>query len=134
MVGCKSPTYTAGTKSDLAKLCVYEFPASPIPLKTTRDTIVFTTIKHVRDSIDCTDKVGYQEVLSEVPCLEVEITETNTVQDASKDWYIKDLEFSLEKAENTTLKEIKAHRKTKYRMLGIILLLGGFIAFKMLKI
>lgn len=140
LAGCKSPTYTADTKSELSKLCVYEFPYSPKPISTTIDTIVFNKIEHVRGYIDCTDLEGVQEVELEVPTISTEITETNVVQDASREWYIKDLEFNLEKSTQhnkellSDIKKInKRHNKTVLLFYIALIILGGYSFYKTFK-
>jgi len=116
---CKSPKYTANTKADLSKLCVYEFPYTSKPIKIERDTIVINNVTIARDSIDCTDKHGIQYIEVEVPNDTIVITEVQTVDNPAQGFYILDLEFKNEK-----LEESNKEYKNKYmRLWGLVLLL-----------
>ena len=129
LVGCKSPQFTAKTKSDLSKLCVYEFPYTPLPLKTERDTIVINNVVIKRDSIDCTDKIGIQYVEVEVPSDTVYINTTKFVKDSAQMVYILELEHKLEKS-NEALKEAIKHRNWS---VGILLIMGGVLIYRFIK-
>ena len=118
-IGCKSPKYTANTKADLSKLCVYEFPYTSKPIKIDRDTIVISNVEIVRDSINCTDKDGIQYIEVKVPNDTIVITEIQTVDNPAQGFYILDLEFKNEK-----LEESNKEYKNKYmRLWGLVLLI-----------
>ena len=119
LVGCKSQKYTAKTKADLSKLCVYEFPYTSKPIKIERDTIVINNVTIARDSIDCTDKDGIQYIEVEVPADTVIVTEIQTVDNPAQGFYILDLEFKNEK-----LEESNKEYKNKYmRLWGLVLIM-----------
>lgn len=119
LVGCKSPKYTAKTKADLSKLCVYEFPYTSKPIKIERDTIVINNVTIARDSIDCTDKDGIQYVEVEVPNDTIVITEIQTVDNPAQRFYILDLEFKNEKLEES----VKEYKNKYMRLWGLVLLI-----------
>ena len=123
LVGCKSPKYTAETKSDLSKLCVYEFPYTSKPIKIERDTIVINNVTIARDSIDCTDKHGIQYIEIETPADTIKITETITVNNPAQSYYIQDLEFQNEKLEKSN----KEYRNKYMRVLALVMLLGAMV-------
>lgn len=136
LVGCKSPKYTANTKAELSKLCVYEFPYSPKPIKIERDTIVLSNIQIVRDSIDCTDKEGVQYVEVKTPADTVRITEKIYLENEAERFYISSLELENE---NTKAKLEHAEKENKKlskqgRRLFILLVLaitgGVYLIFK----
>ena len=118
-IGCKSPKYTAETKSDLSKLCVYEFPYSSKPIKIERDTIVINNVTIKRDSIDCTDNHGIQYVEVKVPNDTIIVTEIQTVDNPAQGFYILDLEFKNEKLEESN----KEYKNKHMRLWGLVLLL-----------
>lgn len=126
LVGCKSPAYVAQTKSELAKLCVYEFPPSNVPIKVERDTITIHHTTIVRDSVDCTDKVGIQYIDRYLPSDTIKYYEKIYLPDASQDWYIKDLEFQLEKT-NEHNKELLADFKSLTKKYKRNITIGGFL-------
>ena len=119
LVGCKSPKYTANTKADLSKLCVYEFPYTSKPIKIERDTIVINNVTIKRDSIDCTDKHGIQYIEVKVPNDTIVITEVQTVDNPAQGFYILDLEFKNEKLEESN----KEYKNKHMRLWGLVLLL-----------
>ena len=121
-IGCKSPKYTAETKSDLSKLCVYEFPYTSKPIKIERDTIVINNVTIARDSIDCTDKDGIQYIEVKVPNDTIVITEIQTVDNPAQGFYILDLEFKNEKLEES-VKEYKKYKNKYMRLWGLVLLI-----------
>ena len=96
LVGCKSPQYTAKTKADLSKLCVYEFPYNPLPIDVKRDTIIINNVIIKRDSIDCTDKQGSQYADVLVPADTITKTEPITVDNPAQSFYILELEHRKE--------------------------------------
>lgn len=122
LVGCKSPQFTAKTKADLSKLCVYEFPYTSKPIKVERDTIVINNVTIKRDSIDCTDKHGIQYVEVEVPADTIIVTEIQTVDNPAQGFYILDLEFQNEKLEES-VKEYKKYKNKYMRLWGLVLLI-----------
>lgn len=121
-VSCKSPQYTAESKAELSKLCVYEFPYSSKPIKIERDTVVLSNITIVRDSIDCTDKHGVQYIEVEVPADTIIVTEVQTVDNPAQGFYILDLEFRNEKLDES-VKEYKKYKNKYMRLWGLVLLL-----------
>lgn len=118
-IGCKSPKYTAKTKADLSKLCVYEFPYTSKPIKIERDTIIINNVTIARDSIDCTDKHGIQYIEVEVPADTIIVTEVKTVDNPAQGFYILDLEFKNEKLEESN----KEHKNKYIRLWGLVLLI-----------
>ena len=96
-VGCK-PTYKANTKSELAKLCLAEFPLDRVPIETKTDTITVTKTKWLE--VDC-DTIGKKQIEHE--CEVKTVTKTKVVQDSRQTYLINHLEGKLE------LKEL--HRK-----------------------
>lgn len=110
LIGCKSPKYTANSKADLSKLCVYEFPYSSKPIKIERDTIVFNSVQIIRDSVDCTGKTGVQYVYIKTPADTVKITEKIYLENEAERFYIGSLELENE---NTKAKLKDAEKENK---------------------
>lgn len=105
LVGCKSPQFTAKTKTELAKLCLAEFPFDSTPIETKIDTTYIKVKEFIE--VDC-DSIGKKKVEHE--CEVKTVTKTKVVQDSRQTYLIQNLEGKLE------LEEL--HRKqleTTYR-------------------
>lgn len=118
LVGCKS-TYKAKTKSELAKLCLAEFPINNEPIDTKTDTITITKTEWLE--VDC-DSIGKRQVPHE--CEVKTVVKTITVPDSRQTYIIQNLEGQIEllnlNAKNTerTNKEVinslkKTHKEEK---------------------
>lgn len=91
LVGCKSYEYKAQNKSELAKVCLAEFPPSYEPIDTKTDTI--TIIKKEWLEVDC-DTIGKKQVPHE--CEVKTVTKTITIPDSRQTYIIQNLEGKLE--------------------------------------
>ena len=118
LIGCKS-TYKANTKSELAKLCLAEFPINNEPIDTKIDTITITKTEWLE--VDC-DTIGKKVIPHE--CEVKTVTKTITIPDSRQTYIIQNLEGQIEllnlNAKNTerTNKEIinnlkKTHKEEK---------------------
>lgn len=90
LIGCK-PTYKANTKSELARLCLNEFPMDIMPIETKTDTTYIKAKEFIE--VDC-DSIGKKQVEHE--CEVREIIRTETVQDSRQTYLINHLEGKLE--------------------------------------
>lgn len=90
LVGCNT-TYKANTKSELAKLCLAEFPLDNVPIETKTDTITVTKTEWLE--VDC-DSIG-KKVVPHV-CEVKTVVKTITVPDSRQTYIIQNLEGKLE--------------------------------------
>ena len=90
LIGCKS-TYKANTKSELARLCLAEFPLDNVPIETKTDTITVTKTEWLE--VDC-DTIGKKQIEHE--CEVKTVTKTKVVQDSRQTYLIQNLEGRLE--------------------------------------
>ena len=91
LVGCKSYEFKAKTKSELAKLCLAEFPVNNEPIDTKTDTITITKTEWLE--VDC-DSIGKKVIPHE--CEVKTVTKTITVPDSRQAYIIQNLEGKLE--------------------------------------
>ena len=87
LVGCKSYEFKAQNKSELAKVCLAEFPPNYEPTDKTTDTIYKDRIEWIE--VDC-DTIGKIEVPH--VCKEKTIKETVHVNDPRQAYMIQNLE------------------------------------------
>lgn len=106
---CNAPKFTAKTKTDLSKLCVYEFPYSHEPITQKIDTLVINNVIHKRIAVDC-DTIGIKEVDVVTEKDTVFITKTETVKDTTCLFYAQSLE-----AQNNNLTSNLDKAKTDYK-------------------
>lgn len=90
LVGCKT-TYKANTKSELARLCLAEFPPDNVPIETKIDTVTIRVKEFIE--VDC-DTIGKKQVEHE--CEVKTVTKTKVVQDSRQTYLIQNLEGKLE--------------------------------------
>lgn len=128
-IGCKSPKYTAKTKADLSKLCVYEFPYNPLPIDVKRDTTIIYNVIIKRDSIDCTDKQGIQYVDVLVPADTITITETITVDNPAQSFYILELEHRKEVLQTDLRKSLA----TRNKLWVLIVILAMVLTYRLFR-
>lgn len=77
LVSCKTYEYKVEDKSNLAKLCVYEFPIVDIELPEPKtDTIIKHHTRVVVDSVDCRESNKIEYVYRTIPNDTVYITKT----------------------------------------------------------
>lgn len=105
LVGCKSPQFTANSKSELAKLCLAEFPFDSTPIETKIDTTYIKVKEFIE--VDC-DSIGKKKVEHE--CEVRTITETITVPDSRQSYLILFLEGKLE-LEQLNTKQLERNHK-----------------------
>lgn len=152
LFGCKSPQYTAKTKADLSKLCVYEFPPNfePIKIESVTSRSKGYTIK--LGTIDCTKRTGVVEVPVKCESDTIYIETTKYIKDSAQLVYILSLEAEkeakqreLEHLKERTKRDLKAleekykikskqDRNQKMRLYGVIILLAGILIYRVLKI
>ena len=91
LVGCKSYEFKAQNKSELAKVCLAEFPPNYEPTDMTTDTIYKDRIEWIE--VDC-DTIGKKEVPH--VCEVRTVTKTITIPDSRQTYIIQNLEGKLE--------------------------------------
>lgn len=90
-IGCKSYEFKAQNKSELAKVCLAEFPPNYEPIDIRADTI--TIVKKEWIEVDC-DTIGKKEVPH--VCEVKTVVKTITVPDSRQTYLILNLEGKLE--------------------------------------
>lgn len=111
LVGCKSYEFKARNKSELAKVCLGEFPPDNKPIDRVIDTIYQDRIEWIE--VDC-DTIGKIEVPH--VCKEKIVTETIYVNDPRQTYLIQNLEGKLELADER-LKQANELNKERLREL-----------------
>lgn len=106
LVGCKSYEYKAQNKSELARVCLAEFPPNYEPTDKTADTIYKDRIEWIE--VDC-DTIGKKEVPH--VCKEKIVKETIYTTDPRQAYLIQNLEGKLELAKEREEQKDKLHRE-----------------------
>ena len=110
LVGCKSYEYKAQNKSELSKLCLYNFPFDNTPDRIEVDTIYKDVEKIIEVEVDC-DTIGKKKV--DVPIKEVErvINNTEYKKDPACLYYAQSLEAQIDALNERLIEKDKAHEE-----------------------
>ena len=106
LASCKSYEFKAQNKSELAKVCLAEFPPNYEPTDMTTNTIYEDRIEWVE--VDC-DTIGKKEVPH--VCKEKIVKETIYTADPRQAYLIQNLEGKLELSEERIKQKDKLHRE-----------------------
>lgn len=104
LVGCKSYEFKAQNKSELAKVCLAEFPPNYEPTDRISDTTYLDRIEYIE--VDC-DTIGKKEVPH--VCKEKIVKETIYTTDPRQAYLIQNLEGKLELKQERISQLISLH-------------------------